>query len=109
MIPIPGASFVYSLLKDVGSWGLTRLRERRFSHVFQGWTVDQWCRPDLAIEEFGNQDWVRARKEAEQRRKEARVTLDELDLYLGEPEDREIYELYEDLERTAEIFTDILC
>jgi hypothetical protein len=29
MIPVPGTSFVYSLLKDVGTWGLARLRGRR--------------------------------------------------------------------------------
>jgi hypothetical protein len=78
MIPLPGASFVYSLLKDIWSW-LTGLRGRRLlPALFQstvastkGWTVDHWHHPVEAFLKFGDQDWLRDRKEAEKERDKA--------------------------------------
>jgi hypothetical protein len=59
-IPVPGASFVYSLLKDVWSWGSTRFRGRRLAaEVFRGWTVDEWLKPGWALMAFGEDtDWL---------------------------------------------------
>jgi len=65
-IPLPGAGFVYSLLKDVGRWCWTRLRGRCLPRVetFQQWTVEQWYREYAAIGKFGDQDLVQRRDEA---------------------------------------------
>jgi hypothetical protein len=72
MIPLPGSGFVYSLLKDVRNWGLTRLRGRRLTVAgARGWTVDQWYHPAEAVKEFGDQNLLQLREEAEQRRDEA--------------------------------------
>jgi hypothetical protein len=59
MIPFPGASFVYSLLKDIWSWGFSRFRARRFQLWARGWTVGRWYHPYEAYEKFGDQDWLR--------------------------------------------------
>jgi hypothetical protein len=63
MIPVPGASFVYSLLKDIWSWGLPWFRGRRFQPW--GWTVGRWYHPYDATEKFGDQDRLRYYKEAQ--------------------------------------------
>jgi hypothetical protein len=68
MIPLPGASFVYSLLKDIWSWGLSRFRGRRFQLWARGWTVDDWYDPYDAAEKFGNQGLLRARQKSAQQR-----------------------------------------
>ena len=79
-IPLPAAGFVYSLLKDAWGWGLAHLRGRRLPHAeaFQRWTVDEWYHPYLAVEEFGNRDWLRDRKEAQHRQDKVAVELTEL-------------------------------
>jgi hypothetical protein len=61
-IPLPGASFLYSLLKDGVSW----LRGRRLlrADAFRRWTVDQWYQPEWAVDEFVDPDWLRQRAEA---------------------------------------------
>jgi hypothetical protein len=67
MIPLPGANFVYSLVKDLWSW----LRGRSPRAIFQsmaphakGWTVDRWYSPAEAAEKFGDQNYVGFFKEA---------------------------------------------
>jgi hypothetical protein len=65
-IPLPGAGFVYSLVKDVGRWSLSRLQGRHVLRIdgFRRWTVDQWCVPWTALYLFADQDLVEESKAA---------------------------------------------
>jgi hypothetical protein len=68
MIPLPGASFVYSVLKDATKGGLTWLRGRSFQLWARGWTVDDWYDPYDAAKKFGNQGLLQARQKSAQQR-----------------------------------------
>jgi hypothetical protein len=63
MISFPGASFVYTLLKDGLSW----FRGRRFQLWAKGWTVDRWYDQSQAYEKFGDQDWLRYYKQEQEK------------------------------------------
>src|SRR5271157_4028079 len=76
MIPLPG--FAYSVLKDIWSWGLTRLRGRRLQLRARGWTVDQWYHPALAVEKFGNQDLLQHLENAKAELKRVWAERDEV-------------------------------
>jgi hypothetical protein len=74
MIPLPGANFVYSLIKDLWSW--LRVRSARGvsqSIVAHGkrWTVGHWYNPDEAIFEFGSQGALQSLREARTERDKA--------------------------------------
>src|SRR5258707_277947 len=71
MIPLPGASFVYSLLKDAAKAGLPWFRGRRFQLWAKGWTVGRWYHPYDAAEKFGDQDYFQYWKEAQQEKDKA--------------------------------------
>jgi len=72
-LPLPGSGFVYSMLKDVWSWGSSRLRGRRLApEVFRGWTVDEWYDLYDARSRFGDPGRVSAHLRA-------RETLDLLE------------------------------
>jgi hypothetical protein len=104
MIPLPGASFVYSLLKDVGNWSLTRLRGRRVQLWAKGWTVGDWYPPALAAEKFGDQDRLQHRKNAQQQLEKVWAERDELwDDVL------DFNKRYEDAQGTVDLFTDLIC
>jgi hypothetical protein len=71
MMPFPGASFVYSLLKDIWSWGLPWFRGRRFQLWARGWTVDHWYPAADAPGKFGDQDLLRHFNEVQQKKMKA--------------------------------------
>jgi hypothetical protein len=60
--PLPGTSFIYSLLKDVGRWSWTGLRGRRLprAEAFRRWTVGHWYEPFAAIRQFADQNFAEA-------------------------------------------------
>jgi hypothetical protein len=85
-IPLPGTSFLYSLLKDVGRWCWPKLHGYRLPRVaaFQQWTVDQWYRPYDAIQRFGDQGWVQRRNEARNEQSRLAAALHEHRCKFGE-------------------------
>ena len=114
-IPLPGVGVVYSALKDVWSWGSTRLRGRRFApEVFRGLTVDKWYRLYRAIEKFGDQDWLHQLDVAAQQRNKAMEA--QAKLIKGRPEARECDQTVDELEQqykvasnAVEYFTALIC
>jgi hypothetical protein len=106
-IPVPGASFVYSLLKDVWSWVSTRFRGRRLApDVFRGWTVDKWYDPVSAVRAFGYQDEVQDFTEAERQRDYALLAPD-----YPEPtdEEKERNRQYDEARWMVDHYTDVIC
>jgi hypothetical protein len=65
-IPLAGAGFIYSLVKDVGRWSLSRLQGRHLPRIdgFRRWTVDQWYVPWTALYLFLDQDLMEESKAA---------------------------------------------
>jgi hypothetical protein len=61
-IPLPGASFAYSLVKDLWGWVSTRFQGGVVRSTFLGaraWTVDEWHSAAYAEAHFANPDLSR--------------------------------------------------
>jgi hypothetical protein len=103
MIPLPGASFFYTLLKDMWSWGFPWFRGRRFQLSAKGWTVDRWYHPYEAIEKFLDEDTLWIFKEAQQSESKALSEWAKSSRISNTPEvteakehERALYKQYED-------------
>jgi hypothetical protein len=65
-MPLPGAGFAYSLVKDVWGWASTRLQGGLLRSTFLGakaWTVDEWHSAAWAEVYFANPDLNQKLKE----------------------------------------------
>ena len=78
-IPLPGASFVYSLFKDIGRFirerGVGSLRQA-FAIRAKALTVGEWHLPEDAILAFGDRALLNARTKAAEKFEQLRNELD---------------------------------
>jgi hypothetical protein len=100
MIPLPGASFVYTLLKDIWSWRLSR--GARYQLWARGWTVGHWYHPYDAAQKFGDQEYFRFYNEAQQEDTKAYIE------WCGNTGDDALYKQWKDAKGKTEGYDNLI-